>query len=44
VLCGLAEDENGFVGEMYVSEPIMFTKEQTSDAAIFVELYKEWAN
>ena len=42
VLCGLAEDENGYVGEMYVSEPISFTSEQTSDAAIFVELYKEY--
>ena len=42
VLCALAEDENGFVGEMYVSEPIMFTREQTSNAAIFVELYKEY--
>ena len=42
VLCGLAEDENGYVGEMYVSEPISFSREQTSDAAIFVELYKEW--
>ena len=44
VLCGLAEDENGYVGEMYVSEPIVFTKEQISDAAIFVELYKEYVN
>lgn len=44
ILCGLAEDENGFVGEMFVSEPICFTKEQTSDASIFVELYKEWTN
>lgn len=42
VLCGLAEDENGYVGEMFVSEPIMFTKEQTSDAAIFVKLYEEY--
>ena len=42
VLCALAEDENGYVGEMFISEPISFTKEQTSDAAIFVELYKEW--
>lgn len=44
VLCGLAEDENGYVGEMYISEPISFSREQTSDAAIFVELYKEWTN
>ncbi len=44
ILCGLAEDENGFVGEMYVSEPIRFTKEQTSDARIFVELYQEYVN
>lgn len=42
VLCGLAEDENGYVGEMFVSEPIMFTKEQTSDAAIFVKLYEDY--
>lgn len=44
ILCGLAEDENGFVGEMYVSEPIRFTEEQTSDARIFVELYQEYVN
>ncbi|MBO5821042.1 MAG: hypothetical protein J6R02_05560 [Alistipes sp.] len=42
VLCGLAEDENGYVGEMFVSEPIMFTKEQTSDATIFVKLYENY--
>ena len=42
ILCALAEDENGYVGDMYVSEPIMFTREQTSNAAIFVELYKEY--
>lgn len=42
VLCGLAEDENGYVGEMFVSEPILFTKEQTSDAAIFVKLYEDY--
>ena len=42
VLCALAENEKGHVGEMYVSEPISFTREQTSNAAIFVELYKEY--
>jgi hypothetical protein len=42
VLCGLAEDENGYVGPMYVSDPILFTKEQVSDAEVFVELYKEY--
>ena len=42
VLCALAEDESGYVGEMYVSEPICFTREQTADAALFVELYKEY--
>lgn len=42
VLCGLAEDENGYVGEMFVSEPIMFTKKQTSDATIFVKLYEDY--
>lgn len=44
VLCGLAEDENGYVGEMFVSEPISFSKGQTSNAEIFVELYKEWVD
>ena len=44
VLCGVAEDENGYVGEMYVSEPISFSREQVGDAQEFVELYKEWTN
>lgn len=42
ILCALAEDENGYVGDMYVSEPIMFTREDTSNAEIFVELYREY--
>ena len=42
ILCALAEDENGYVGDMYVSEPISFTREETSNAEIFVELYREY--
>ena len=42
ILCALAEDENGYVGDMYVSEPIIFTREDTSNAEIFVELYREY--
>ena len=44
VICGLAEDENGYVGELYISEPMIFTKDNTSDAAEFVELYKDYVN
>lgn len=44
VVCGLAEDENGFVGELYISEPIKFTKADTADAEQFVELYKDYIN
>ena len=42
VICALAEDENGYVGEMFISEPISFGRADVGDAAIFVELYKEW--
>ena len=42
ILCALAEDENGYVGDMYVSEPIKFTHDDISDAEIFVELYREY--
>lgn len=44
VVCGMAEDADGFVGEMYVSEPISFTKEDVGDAAVFVDLYKDYVN
>lgn len=44
VICGMAEDENGFVGEMFISEPISFERTDVGDASIFVELYKEWVN
>ena len=44
VICGFAEDESGYIGELYISEPISFTREQTEDAAIFIELYKEYIN
>lgn len=42
VVCGLAEDERGYVGELFVSEPISFQKADTEDAAEFVELYKDY--
>jgi hypothetical protein len=44
VICGMAEDEYGFVGEMFISEPISFERTDVGDASIFVELYKEWVN
>ena len=44
VVCGLAEDESGFVGELFISEPISFTKADTADAEVFVELYKDYVN
>ncbi len=44
IICGLAEDENGFVGEMFISEPISFERADVGDASIFVELYKEWVD
>ena len=44
VICALAEDERGYVGELFISEPITFSKEQTIDAEIFVELYKEYVD
>ena len=44
VICALAEDERGYVGELFISEPITFSKEQTLDAEIFVELYKEYVD
>lgn len=42
VVCGLAEDINGYIGDMYVSEPISFSRNETSDAAEFVELYRDY--
>ena len=42
VVCGLAEDERGYVGELYISEPIRFGQGDVGDAAEFVELYKEY--
>lgn len=42
VVCGLAEDESGYVGKLYISEPMTFTKEGTSNAADFVELYSDY--
>jgi hypothetical protein len=42
VICGLAEDENGYVGELFVSQPICFERSDVGDAAIFVELYSDY--
>lgn len=42
VVCGLAEDESGYVGELFISEPIRFNREDVSPAAEFVELYKDY--
>lgn len=44
VVCGMAEDESGYVGELYVSEPISFTYEQRSGAQEFVDTYKDYTN
>ena len=44
VVCGLAEDEAGYVGEIFISAPITFSYEDRGDAAEFVELYKEYTN
>ncbi len=42
VICGLAEDEDGYVGELFISEPIRFERSDVGDAAIFVELYSDY--
>ena len=42
VICGLAEDANGYVGELFISEPIRFERMDVGDAAIFVELYSDY--
>ncbi len=42
VVCGLAEDEDGYVGELYISEPISFERTDVDDASIFVELYSDY--
>lgn len=44
VVCGLAEDENGYVGELYISEPIRFERTDVGDAAYFVELYSDYVS
>lgn len=44
VVCGLAEDTSGYIGEMYISEPISFKYEERGDAQEFVELYKDYVN
>lgn len=42
VICGLAEDANGYVGELYISEPFIFEREDAGDAAQFVALYSDY--
>ena len=42
VICGLAEDEDGYVGELFISDPIRFERSDVGDAAIFVELYSDY--
>lgn len=42
VVCGLAEDENGYVGELFISEPIRFEREDVGDAAVFADLYSDY--
>ena len=42
VVCGLAEDERGYVGELFISEPIRFERSEVDDASIFVELYSDY--
>ena len=42
VICGLAEDTNGYVGELYISEPFVFKREDAGDAAQFVALYSDY--
>jgi hypothetical protein len=44
VICGLAEDKNGYVGEIFISDIITFQKSDTGDAQEFVELYKEYVD
>ena len=44
VVCALAEDENGYVGELFVSEPISFGRDEVREAAEFVELYQDYVN
>ena len=42
VICGLAEDDSGYVGEMFVSEPIRFERTDVGDASHFVALYSDY--
>lgn len=42
VICGLAEDDNGYVGELFISQPISFERTDVGDAAVFVELYSDY--
>lgn len=44
VICGLAEDENGYVGELFISKPISFNRADVSEACEFVELYKDYVD
>ena len=42
VICALAEDERGYIGELYISEPIRFERTDVGNAADFVELYSDY--
>ena len=42
VVCALAEDENGYVGDLFISEPICFERTDVADAADFVSLYSDY--
>ena len=44
IICGLAEDEHGNVGEMYVSDIITIEPGQTGDAREFVERYADYTD
>ena len=44
VICGLAEDESGYVGELFISDIVSFSRDDVSEASEFVELYKEYVN
>lgn len=44
VICGLAEDENGYVGELFISDIVTFQKSDIGNAEEFIELYKEYVD
>lgn len=42
IICGFAEDENGYLGELYISEPITVKQGETSNPQDFVDRYKDY--